>query len=129
MKDLFAKKKVWGPYIDHRNQTGSSEQRKCMEKPLVSMISRMIRAKASVPHDIIHEKLAAPKLFIEALARSISFLHNTWSLPIDTYARLPLESSQHLVSQEDSYCLYAQLTSWFQLHGLDKDRLSPFKLF
>ena len=65
---------------------------------------RMIRAKVSVPYDIILAELAAPKLVIEALARSISFIHNTWSLPRERYARLALESSRHLASQGDSYC-------------------------
>ena len=44
---------VWGPSIDQYNRTSNSEQWKCMERPLVSMISRMIGAKASVPQDII----------------------------------------------------------------------------
>ena len=44
-----------------------------MEMPLVSMISRLIRAKASVPHAIIRAELAAPPVEIEATYQ-ISFL-------------------------------------------------------
>ena len=97
-----------------------------MEKPLVSMISRMIRAKVSVPHDIIRAELAAPKLVTEALARSISFVHSIWSLPGGRYAKLALKSSQQLASQGDTGCWYAQLKSWFLLHGIDIDTLPPF---
>ena len=82
---------VWGPSVDHQNRTGRSEQWKCIEKPLVSMISRMIRAKASLPHDIIRAELAAPKLVTEALARSISFLLSIWSLPGGRYAKITLK--------------------------------------
>ena len=83
---------IWGPSVDHQNRAGRSEQWKCMEKPLVSMISRMIRAKASVPQDIIRAELVAPKLVTEALARSISFVHSIWSLPRDIYAKLALNN-------------------------------------
>ena len=44
---------VWGSSVDQYNRTSSSEQWKCMERPLVSMISRMIGAKASVPQGFI----------------------------------------------------------------------------
>ena len=96
--------RVWGPSVDHHNRTGRFEQWKCMDKPLVSMISRMIRAKASVPHDIIRAELVAPKLVTKALARSISFVHSIWSLPGDRYAELALKSSQQLASQGDTGC-------------------------
>ncbi|MCO5568437.1 hypothetical protein L7F22_022136 [Adiantum nelumboides] len=66
------------------------------------MISRMIRAKVSVPHEIIRAELAAPPLVVEALTRSISFLHTIWELPRDRYARLALESSRQLASQGDT---------------------------
>ena len=90
---------IWGPSVDHHSRDGNTDGWKCMERPLVSMISRMIKAKASVPHEIIHAKLAAPPLVIEALTRSVSFMHSTWDLPRDRNARLALESSQQLATQ------------------------------
>ena len=36
----------------------------------------MIRAKSSVPHAIIRAELAAPPIEIEAITRSVSFVHN-----------------------------------------------------
>ena len=56
-----------------------------MERPLVSMIYWMIWAKASVPHEIIHAELGAPPLVIEALTKSVSFIHSIWNLPKDRY--------------------------------------------
>ncbi|MCO5569180.1 hypothetical protein L7F22_022890 [Adiantum nelumboides] len=46
-----------------------------MERPLISMISRMIRAKASVPHAITRAEVAAPPIEMEALTKSVSFIH------------------------------------------------------
>ena len=74
-----------------------------MERPLISMISWMIRAKASVPHEICRAELATPPLVIEALTRSVSFIHSIWGLPRDRYARLALESSRQLASQGDTF--------------------------
>ena len=98
-----------------------------MERPLVSMISRMIKAKASVQHEIIWAQLAFPALVVEALTRSVSFIHSTWDLPRDRYARLALESSRQLATRGDTSCWYAQTIAWFQLHGFDMDRLPPFQ--
>ena len=44
---------VWGPSLDHHGRSSRIDGWGGMEKPLVSMISRLIRAKASVSHDII----------------------------------------------------------------------------
>ena len=76
----------WGPSMDHQGRSGRTDGWKGMERPLVSMISRMIRAKASIPHEIIRAELAAPPLVIEALTRSVSFIHSLWGLPRDRYA-------------------------------------------
>ena len=61
-----------------------------MERPLVSMISRMIKAKSSVPHAIIRVELAAPPIEIEAITRSVSFLHSLWDTHGGRYTRLAL---------------------------------------
>ena len=82
-----------------------------MERPLVSMISRLIGAKSSVPHDVIQAEMAAPKIVTEGLAKSITFLQNMWKLPSSRYARIALESSRPLALKGDKRCWYAQLTS------------------
>ena len=82
-----------GPSLDHHGRSGRTDGWGDMEKPLVSMISRLIRAKASVPHAIIRAELAAPPLVVEALTRSVSFIHRLWDLPRDRYARLALLST------------------------------------
>ena len=100
---------IWGPSIDHHSRVDIIDGWKCMERPLVSMISWMIRAKASVPHEIIRVELAAPPRVIMALTKSISFIHSIWSLPRDRYARLALESSRQLALRGDTSCWYAQM--------------------
>ena len=104
---------IWGPSVDHHSRAGSTDGRKCMERPLVSMISRMVKAKASVPHEIIRAQLAVPLLVVEALTRSVSFIHNIWNLSRDRYARLALDSSRQLAARRDTSCWYAQMIAWF----------------
>ena len=58
---------IWEPSVDHHNRVGNTDGWKCMERPLVSMISQMIKAKASVPHEIIRAQLPTPPQVIEAL--------------------------------------------------------------
>eukprot|EP00250_Pteridium_aquilinum_P019422 c24426_g1_i1 orf=1306-2640(+) len=119
---------IWGPSLDHSRRSGGTyDGWRSMERPLISMISRMIRAKASVPHEIIRAELAAPPIVVEALTCSVSFIHSTWELPRHRYARLALESSRQLASDGDTACWYAQMTSWFELHGFSIDRLPPFQ--
>ena len=67
---------LWGPSVDHRGRSGTTDGWRCMERPLVSMFSWMIRAKASVPHEIIRAELAAPPPVVEALTKSVSFIHS-----------------------------------------------------
>ncbi|MCO5551747.1 hypothetical protein L7F22_005251 [Adiantum nelumboides] len=112
---------------------GISELSRCMHETALAreqagfMISRLIRAKASVPHDIIRAELVAPPLVVEALTRLVSFKHRLWDLLRDRYARLALESSRQLAIQGDTACWYGKLTSWFQVHGISMDRLTPFQ--
>lgn len=95
---------VWGPTVTHGSW-------KSMERTLVSMISRMIRAKASIPHAVIQAEVAAPSIEIEALTRSVSFMHNVWDMHRGRYTKLALESSRKLVMHGDASCWYAQMTS------------------
>ena len=97
---------IWGPYVDQ-------DSWRSMERPLISMISRMIRAKATVPHAIIRAELAAPPTKIEALTKSVSFIHSLWNTNRCRYTRLVLESSRQLAMKGDTSCWYAQMTSWF----------------
>ncbi|MCO5572665.1 hypothetical protein L7F22_026423 [Adiantum nelumboides] len=111
---------VWGPSVDQ-------DSWRAMERPLISMISRMIRAKASVPHAIIRAEVAAPPIETEALTKSVSFIHGIWNTDRCRYTRLALESSRQLALKGDTSCWYAKTNSWFQRHGFSMDRLPPFQ--
>ena len=100
---------------------------RAMERPLISMISRMIRAKASVPHAIIRAKVAASPIEVEALTKSVSFIHSIWNADRCRYTRLALESSRQLALKGDTSCWYAKTNLWFQRHGFSIDRLPPFQ--
>ena len=97
---------------------------RAMERPL---ISRMIRAKASVPHAIIRAEVAAPPIEVEALTKSVSFIHSIWNTERGRYMRLALESSRQLALKGDTSCWYAKTNLWFQRHGFSMDRLPPFQ--
>ena len=99
---------------------------KSLEKPQTTMIAKMIRAKTSILEEIIRAKMVAPPIEVEALARSISFLHNTWALPRDRYTRMALESSRKLAINGDKTCWYAQMTAWLDSHGISMTRLPLF---
>ncbi|MCO5577073.1 hypothetical protein L7F22_030895 [Adiantum nelumboides] len=51
---------IWGPGLTDATWT-------LIERPQVLMISRLIRSKASVPHNIVRAELAAPPMVVEAL--------------------------------------------------------------
>lgn len=82
--------------MDHHNTSSNTDGWRCMERPLVSMIFMMIRAKAPVPHETIRVELAPSPLVVEALTRSVSFMHTLWDLSRHRYACLALESSRQL---------------------------------
>ncbi|MCO5551803.1 hypothetical protein L7F22_005305 [Adiantum nelumboides] len=111
---------VWGPSVDQ-------DSWRAMERPLISMISRMIRAKASVPHAIIRAEVAAPPIEMEALTKSVSFIHGMWNTDRCRYTRSALESSRQLALKGDTSCWYAKTNLWFQRHGFSMDRLPPFQ--
>ena len=88
---------IWRASLDHHNRSRRTyDGWRSIEPPVVYMIFRMIRAKVSVPHEIIRAEMAAPPIMVEALSRSISFLHSIWVLPQDRYAQLVVESSRQL---------------------------------
>ena len=53
---------------------------------MVFLISLSIKTKALVPHEIIHVELVVSPLVLEALTRSISFVHIVWDLSRHRYA-------------------------------------------
>ena len=55
---------IQGPLLAHCNNVGSTEIWRCMERPVVSMISGMIRAKGSILQEIIRAEMAAPLLWL-----------------------------------------------------------------
>ena len=78
---------------------------------MINMISRMIRCKPATPHEIVRAELAATPLVVEALTKSVMYVHSLWDLPAHRYARMALESSRQLALGGDSKCWYAQMSA------------------
>ena len=73
---------AWGPSLNKANNL------KDLERPLVSMIARMIKSKASMPHDIIRAEMEA--------AQSVTCIQWLLEFPKGRYSRLALMSSKQL---------------------------------
>ena len=70
---------TWGRTLNKANHW------KDLERPLVSMIARMIRSKASVPHDIIRAEMGVAPIITKAF-RSVTCIQRLWELPKRRYA-------------------------------------------
>ena len=88
---------------------------------------RMIRSKASVPHDIIQAEMGAGPIITEALFRSVAFIERLWELPKWRYPRLALMSSRQLAKNGVMHCSYAEMRQWFESHGMSINALPPFQ--
>lgn len=51
-----------------------------MERSLVNMIAKLIHNKPSVQQEIVREEMVADSIIVEALTKSVSFLHRLWEL-------------------------------------------------
>ncbi|MCO5569686.1 hypothetical protein L7F22_023402 [Adiantum nelumboides] len=91
------------------------------------MISRMIRNKPSVPHDIVRAELAVPPMLVEALFHTVCLLHRLQSMDRDRIAYRALQASQSMALTGDASSWYAQINEWFTKHELDIDRLPPLQ--
>ncbi len=111
---------VWGPGL-------ADTIWPLIERPQVLMISRMIRSKPSVPHDIVRAELAVPPMLVEALFQTVCLLHRLQSMHHDRIAYRALQASQSMALAGDTSSWYAQTSEWFTRHGLDIDRLPPLQ--
>ena len=66
-------------------------------------------------------------MVVEALTKSVSYIHSLWNLPSHRYAKIALESSRQLAMEGHYNYWYAQISSWFQLHGFTMNRLMSYQ--
>ncbi|MCO5590551.1 hypothetical protein L7F22_044522 [Adiantum nelumboides] len=91
------------------------------------MISRMIRSKSSVPHDIIRAELAAPPMLVEALFQTVCLLHRFRDMDPDRISHRAFIASRDMALAGDTSSWYAQTGDCLAQHGLDIDRLPPLQ--
>lgn len=91
------------------------------------MISRLIRSKPSVPHDIVRAELATPPMLVEALFQTVCFIQRMRVLSPDRLTCRAFEASRQLAESGEQGSWYSQVSQWFTAHGLDMERLPPFQ--
>lgn len=111
---------LWGPDV-------SDEGWRKIERPHVMMISRMIRNKPFVPHEIIRAELVAGPMVVDALFQTVTYLQRIQQMDPHRYPRLALQSSQFIASEGHTRSWYARILTWFVTHGLQIDHLPPFR--
>ena len=97
---------VWGPGLATQWWTQ-------LERPQIIMLSRLIRSKPSVPHDILRAEFVTPPMLVEALFQTICFLHRFREMPHTHLSYRAFEASRALAEARDRGCWYAQVTDWF----------------
>ncbi|KAH6558407.1 hypothetical protein KP509_1Z065800 [Ceratopteris richardii] len=111
---------VWAPGITEAMLTQ-------IERPQITMISRLLRSKPSVPHDIIRAELGTPPMLVEALFQLVTFILRVRELPTSRLTRLAFESSRHLAETGHEGVWYAQTYRWLADHGMGITDLPPFQ--
>ncbi|MCO5563476.1 hypothetical protein L7F22_017118 [Adiantum nelumboides] len=86
------------------------------------MLSRLIRGKPSVPHDIIRAELATPPMLVEALFQIVCFIQRVRQLSPD---RLSYRALASRVWRE--WIMVCTDDTVVQYHGLDIQQLPPFQ--
>ena len=67
----------WGLGIDYKSPIGQVyDGWGSMEKSFITMIAKMVQCNAFVPHDIIQVKMNATSIVMEALTKTMSFIHH-----------------------------------------------------
>ena len=98
-----------------------------IERLQVLMLSRMIRSKPSVPHDIVRAEFAAPPMLVEALFQVCCFIHRMRDMDPGRLSRRAFEASKQLAETGDTGSWYAQMIQLLTRCGWDIDHLPPLQ--
>ena len=89
---------TWGPSLNKANNW------KGLQRPLVSMIARVMRSKESVLYDVIRAENYAASILTEALLQSATIIQWLWELIVGPH-----------VEHGDIHCWYAEMQQWFEI--------------
>ena len=98
-----------------------------LERPLVMMLSRQIRSKPTVPHEILRAEFALPPMLVEALFQLIVFIHRIQKQSQDRLSRRAFEASRALHESGETNSWYSTIVNWLLENGLNINNLPPLK--
>ena len=98
-----------------------------LERPLVMMLSRLIRSKSSVPHEVIRAEFALPPMLVEALFQIVVFIRRISNQSLDRLSRRAFDASRNLHNLGDRTSWYSHTISFLEEYGLDINKLPPLK--
>ena len=80
-----------------------------LERPLVMILSRPLRSKSTVPHDIIRAEFTLPPMLVEALFQLVVFINMIHSQSQDGISRQAFEASQSFNESKDTSSSYSNI--------------------
>ena len=98
-----------------------------LERPLVMMLSRQLRSKSTVPHDIIRAEFTLPPMLVEALFQLVVFIHRIHSQPHDRISHQAFKASRSLYESGYTSSWYGMMVSWLLAKGPDINNLPPLR--
>ena len=98
-----------------------------LERSLVTMLSRQLRSKSIVPHDIIRAEFTLPPMLVETLFQLVVFIHRIHSQPHDRISHQAFEASRLLYESGYTSSWYGMTVSWLLANGVDINNLPPLR--
>ena len=98
-----------------------------LERPLVTMLSRQLRSKSTVPHDIIIAQFTLPSMLGEALFLLVVFIQRIHRQPQDRLSHQAFEESPSLYKFGDTSTSYSIVVSWRHANCLHISSLPPLR--
>ena len=98
-----------------------------LERPLVMMLSRQLRSKSTILHEIIRAEFTLPPMLVEAFLQLVVFIHRIHSQPHDCISRQAFEASRSLYESGNTSYWYIIVVSWLLANDLDINNVPPLR--
>ena len=98
-----------------------------LERPLVMTLSRQIRSKSTMPHEIIREDFTAPNMLVESPIQLVVFINRIHSQPQHRISRQAFDASRSLYDSRDTSSWCSTMINWLLKKGIDINNLSSLR--